>query len=140
MKQQFQFLRPGLPENSISALKHEREHHYWTVHIQISLSTKFQLEIKISIFQSNFPRKGYFHSKTEKVNITIEFCIFKLVSIWNFSLKQELYFLRRNLTANSIFGLNQTSEDLYWTVHVEISLSKKFQPEIKISIFWRKLS
>ena len=30
-------------------------------------------------FLDKFAQKGYFWSKTEKVNITIEFCIFKLV-------------------------------------------------------------
>ena len=47
--------------------------------IRISLGTKFQNKLTILIFWTKFARKGYSHSKTEKVNITSKFCIFKLV-------------------------------------------------------------
>ena len=49
------------------------------LHIQISFGTKFQLKLTILIFCTKFIQKGYFRSKTEKVNITIEFSIFELV-------------------------------------------------------------
>ena len=95
----------------------ENEHHQWIVHIQISLSTNFQL-----IFKTKFVQKGYFQSKinTEKinttidyrdfayvesgilhmvnticeyhpsmVNTTIEFCIFQLILVPNFSFKWQ---------------------------------------------------
>ena len=87
LNQQFSFLGPKLPKTSISPLKHKSEYHYWIVHIQIGLNTKFQFYIAILTFWNKFTQKGYFKSKTEKVNITIEFCIFKLVQIWSFSLK-----------------------------------------------------
>ena len=41
-QQQFSFLRPSLPKNSISTPKHKSQYHYWIVHIQIGLNTKFQ--------------------------------------------------------------------------------------------------
>ena len=50
------------------------------------LATKFHLKLTILIFWTKFGQKGYFRSKTEKVNITIEFCIFELVQVPNFSL------------------------------------------------------
>ena len=48
------------------------EHCDSTLHIQISLSTKFQLKLKIVIFRTKFAQKGYFQSQTEKMSITIE--------------------------------------------------------------------
>ena len=50
------------------------------------VGTKFQLKLKILILLTKFAQKRYFWSKTEKVNITIEFCIFELVWIPNLSL------------------------------------------------------
>ena len=42
-------------------------------------------------FSTKFAQKGCLWSKTEKVNSVIEFCIFKLVSIPNFSLNWQLW-------------------------------------------------
>ena len=50
------------------------------LHIQIYLEFKFQLQQRILIFGTNFQRKVYFPSKTQKMNITIEFFIFKLAT------------------------------------------------------------
>ena len=49
------------------------KHHHRTLHISISLDTKFQLKVKILGFQTKLTQKGYLRSKIEKVNITIEF-------------------------------------------------------------------
>ena len=42
-------------------------------------------QISLGDFLSKFPQKGYSRSKTEKVNITIELCIFE------FSLGTKFY-------------------------------------------------
>ena len=55
------------------------EHHHWILHIRISLGIKFQLKLTIVSFENKFAQKGCFRSKIEKVNTTIEFCIFELV-------------------------------------------------------------
>ena len=39
----------------------------------------YLLKLTILIFWNKFTQKGYLQSKTEKVNTTIEFCIFELV-------------------------------------------------------------
>ena len=59
----------------------ESELHHWILHIWISVGTKFQLKQAILIFRTKFDQKGYFWSKLEKLNTTIEFCIFKLVLV-----------------------------------------------------------
>ena len=40
------------------------------LHIQISRGTKFQLKLTILIFLTRFAQKGFFWSKTEKIDIT----------------------------------------------------------------------
>ena len=49
------------------------------MHIRISLGSKFKLQQTASIFWNKFPKKGHFWSKTDEVNINIEFCKYKLV-------------------------------------------------------------
>ena len=52
---------------------------HWILHIRIGLGNTFQLnKLTILIFWTKFAQKGYFQSKTEKVNFTIEFCEFEL--------------------------------------------------------------
>ena len=46
------------------------KHHHSILHIQISLRTKFLLKLTILIFLTIFAQKGFFWSKTEKVNTT----------------------------------------------------------------------
>ena len=50
------------------------------------LGAKFQPKLTILTFSSKFAQKWYFQSKTEKVNIAIEFWIFELVQMPDFSL------------------------------------------------------
>ena len=55
------------------------------IHIQISLCTNFQL--KLTTFWTKFAKKGsYLQSKTDKIDTTIEFCIFELIFVSNFTL------------------------------------------------------
>ena len=55
----------------------------------MTLGTKFQLKVAIFIFSTKFVQKEYFWSKTEKVNITIEFYIFELILELNFTLNNQ---------------------------------------------------
>ena len=50
----------------------------WILHIQVSLRTKFQFKWTILNFWTKFIQKGYLQSKTDKMNLTIEFGIFEL--------------------------------------------------------------
>ena len=79
----------------------------------MSPATKFQLKLIILVFWTKFAQKRYFRSKTENVNITIEFCLFELVSVIKFHLQltiltfwtnfaQEQYFQSKTKKENSI--------------------------------------
>ena len=57
--------------------------------MKIIVRTKFQLKLTILIFSTKFAQKGCFYSKTEKVNAAIEFYIFELVQVTNFSISTD---------------------------------------------------
>ena len=80
----FWFFWPILPppqKKKIALVKNGKcKHHHWIVHIQISLSKKFQLKLAILMFWTKFAQKRYFWSKTEQVSITIDFWIFQCCS------------------------------------------------------------
>ena len=78
---QFCFFSPDqiCPKRVFLVKSRESEHHHWILHIWISLGIKFHLKQTILNFVSKFVLKGSPGQKTEKVKITTEFCIFKLV-------------------------------------------------------------
>ena len=56
--------------------------HHQILHIPISIGAKFQLQQAILIFWAKFPppqKNDTYGQKTEKMNITIEYFILKLV-------------------------------------------------------------
>ena len=59
--------------------KWKNEHHHWILHIHISLGIKLYFDQTILNFGTKFAQNSYLRSKTIKINITIEFCIFELV-------------------------------------------------------------
>ena len=67
------------PKKGISGLKEKSEHHNQIQHIPFSLGTKFKLNQTVFIFWIKFAQKCHLKPKAEKVNITIEFCIFEVV-------------------------------------------------------------
>ena len=66
-------------KKGIFGLKQESERHHWILHIQIRLGTKFQIKLTTLMLWTKFAEKGIFQLKTEKVNITMKFCIFELL-------------------------------------------------------------
>ena len=96
-----------------SARKHKKnDYHYWILHIRISLSANFQLKLTIAIFWTKFAKKGsYFQSKTDKIDTTIEFCIFELVFVSNFTLNKQFWIFGPNLPKKDIYVQNQKN----WT-------------------------
>ena len=101
----------------------KNEHHYLIFHIRISLSTNFQFKLTIATFWTKFAKKGsYFQSKTDKIDTTIEFCIFELVFVSNFTLNKQFL----------IFGNKFALERYLWSkteklsIIIEFRLSKLF--------------
>ena len=75
----FWFFGPNCTKRTFLVKKSKIEHQHWILHIPGSLNTKLQLRLIVLIFQTKFAQKHYFCSQTEKVNTTMEFCIFEFV-------------------------------------------------------------
>ena len=115
---QFWFLWPNLPKKGLSSLKQKSELHRKILHIQISLSTRFQLKLIILIFGPNLPKKGV-SSLKHKMNSTIEFCIFELVEVPYFSLNWQFWFFGPNLPKMGVSVLKQKN----WTAPLNSAYS-----------------
>ena len=73
------------------------------------------------------PRKIW--SKTEKLNIIIEFRLFKLVLVPNFSLNWQFWFFWPDLPKKGFSGLKQkkwTPHIFYIILHIQISLVRNW--------------
>ena len=75
------------------------------------VGTELQLKMTFFIFCTKFDQKRYFRSKMEKVNTTIEFHIFKLVYVPNFSSSWRFLFFVPNLPKNA----NSSQKQEKWT-------------------------
>ena len=89
----FWFFGPNFSKTDVFGIKHNNlwTTPHWILNIWISLANKFQLKLKILIFDTKFVQRGFFPSNTKKVNSAMEFCIFELVYVLNLSL--NWYFL-----------------------------------------------
>ena len=76
----------------------------------ISLS-KYQFSALTAIcnFQTKFAEKGgsYFQPKRDKIDTTIEFCIFKLVFVSNLTFNKQFCIFGLNLSKKNIYGQKQ---------------------------------
>ena len=94
---------------------------------------KFQLKLTIFIFWTKLVQKEYFEKYA--VNITIEFCIFELFSVANFTLNKHFWILDQ-ICPEKVFRIKtKRIEHLRWILHIRISLSTKFQLNRQFSIF-----
>ena len=74
----FHFLDQTCPKRVFRIKILKSEHRHWILRIRISPDTKFQNKLTILIILTRFTQRGNLRSKLKKVNITTEFCIFKL--------------------------------------------------------------
>ena len=66
------------------------------------------IKLTIPTFWTKFAKKGsYFQSKTDKIDTTIEFCIFELVFVSNFTLNKQFWIFGPNLPKKDIYGQKQ---------------------------------
>ena len=124
---QLQFFGPNLPKRV--ALFSQNRHHHWILHIRISLCIKFHFEQTTLRFWTRFAQERYLWSKTEKMNIIIEFCLFKLVLVPNFSLNWQFGFFWPDLPKKSFSGLKLKKwapHIFYIILHIQISLARNF--------------
>ena len=89
-------------------------------------------------FWTKFTQQRYLCSKTEKVDIIIEFCIFKLVLVPNFSLNWQFWFFWPDLPKKVFSVENRKSQ--HGILHIWISLGTKFQLKLIVLSFWTKFT
>ena len=112
------------------------------MHIWISLCIKFHFEQTILNFWTKFAQERYLWSKTEKVNIIIEFRLFKLVLVPNFSLNWQFWFFWPDLPKKGFSGLKQkkwTPHIFYIILHIQISLVQNFSSNWQYLFFGSNL-
>ena len=112
------------------------------MHIRISLCIKLHFEQTILNFWTKFAQQRYLWSKTEKVNIIIEFGLFKLVFVAHFSLNRQFWSFGPDLPKKGFSGLKQKKwmpHVFYIILHIQISLVRNFSSSWQtIFVFWIK--
>ena len=93
----------NLLKKGISGWKRKSEHHHWILYVRISPGAKFQLKLTILIIWTKFTQKGYFRLKLEKMNITIELCIFEPSLGTKFQLKLAILIFWTKFTQKCYF-------------------------------------
>ena len=112
------------------------------MHIRISLCIKFHFEQTILNFWTKFAQDRYLWSKTEKVNIIIEFRVFKLVLVPNFSLNWQFGFFWPDLPKKSFSGLKQKKwipHIFYIILHIQIRLVQNLSSNWQFLFFGSNL-
>ena len=114
------FFVQSLKENVILVQSRANEHYLCIQHNWVNRDTKFHLSHTNLVFWTKFYQKRYFWSKTEKVNITIEFGIYIYISLdTKFHLKQTIL----------IFQTRYAQKGYFW------SKTEKLNITIEFSIF-----
>ena len=89
----------------------------------------------MQFFGTNLPPTGsYFQSKTDKIDTTIEFCIFELVFLSNLTLN-NFEFLDQTCPRKILMVKNRKIEHHHFIPHIQVSLGTKFQLKLTILIF-----
>ena len=116
----FWFFEPNLPKEYLVKIGKR-----WTTYE----SDIFQISrYQTSAWRIIFASKWYFQSKTEKVNSTTKFCVFKLVLLPNFSLNWQFCISGPNLPKKDISSLHQKK----WTPPINSACSNQFTYQISV--------
>ena len=117
---------PNLCRKGVSCGKEKFENHPWSIHIQISVGTKFQLKWTILIFLTKFCLKRIFlirNGKSENHHWALNIWIALGTKIPQ---TENLDFLDQ-ICANRVFMFkNEKKEHDHWILHIWISHSTKF--------------
>ena len=134
---QFWFFGQNLSKMVVPVKNWKTEHHHWIPHIQISLGTKFQLRLTLMTFLTRFAQKGFFWSKTEKVNITyfLHNSTYSDRSSVKFQLKLTILSFWTKFAQKSISSQKLKCEHYHGFPYIQISLSTKFQLKLTFLSF-----
>ena len=112
---QFSFLEQFFRKSILQVENTKNYSNNWILHIWLSLSTSLQPKLTVAIFWINLPKKStYLQSKTDKIDTTIEFCIFELVFVSDFTLKKQFWIFGANFPRKHIYGQKQKNWTPSW--------------------------
>ena len=90
-------------------------------------------------FWTKFVQGGYLWSKTEEVNIIIEFRIFKLFLVPNLSINWQFWFFSIRFAQKKFFWFKtEKSGHHHWILYSQVSA--KYQLKLTILSFWTKFT
>ena len=134
----FEFWDQICPKWVFLVKNRKSEHHHWVLHISIWLGTIFYIK-QFRILGTHLPKMGISGQKQEKVNTTIEFCMFKLVLVPNFILNRQLIFWSRFAQKGYIWSETEKKKKITINfLYIWISLGTKLLLKLIILIFWTK--
>ena len=86
------FLRVNCWEINQITWKYQKDFFNQNFQKKVNITIKFQLKLTILNFWTKFTKKGYFWSKKKKkMKITIEFYIFELLQVPNFTFNNDFW-------------------------------------------------
>ena len=130
---------PNLPKKGISQRKQKTDRHYWILHIQISLSNKFQVKLVILIFRLNFLKKGISGWKWEKWAWPLDSAYSSYAKYQISASAANFDCLDQTCPKWAFLVENRKIEHLLWILH-RCDLGTKFQLKLTILIFWTKFA
>ena len=110
-------------------------HYYQILIIQISLGIKFQLQQTILNFWNNFPKQGYFQTKTEKKSTS------PLNSSYSNNSRYQILLWKNNFKfwpEQLSLVKNRKSVHHHWILLIRISLGTKFHLKLFLFNFLKK--
>ena len=132
---------PNLFPKGISSQKQNGELHHWTLHIRITLGTKFQLKLRIFYFLDQICPWRVFSVKN-KTNVYNHWTLHIQIRLGiKFQIKLIIFIFWAKFAQKRAFpDKNEKSEHHHWILHIRISVRTKFQLKLIILAFWNKFA
>ena len=133
---------PNLPKKRIHGQKQKK----WMSSLNSTYSNYFWYQISAYTdnfdFLTRFTKKGFFWSKTEKVNTIyfLQILRIQIILVQNFSSNWQFWFFGSNLPKKVFPVKNRKNEHHHGILHIWISLGTKFQLKLIILSFWTKFT
>ena len=114
----------------------KRQNHHPILHIQISVSSKFQLQQTILIFWKEFSKKGYFWSKQKKKQYHHWILHIQISPSIKLRFKLTNFFFAFVFSPKKIFYVsNKLNENQHQILHIWIRLFTEFSFKLTTLIF-----
>ena len=118
----------------------KNKHPHWILHIQLSLSTDFLLNLTILYFWTKFFQKCHFRLMTEKSDHHHWILHIRISPGTKFQLKLTILIFWTKFAQKGNFHSRKENLPSPLILHIQITLDTKFQFKLTFSIFWTKFA